>query len=73
MNEELWDEIYALRKKLNNQAKRIERLEDIVLAMAMGSQSSGPDFGKHHTHSVYPAGGASELVKEIEEGKANEN
>ena len=37
MNEELWDEIYALRKKLNNQAKR------------------------------------SELVKEIEEGKANEN
>ena len=43
---------------------RIERLEQIILSMAAGSESSGGMPSGHHTHWVYPLRG-SDLVGEI--------
>lgn len=66
MNEELRAEIYVLWEKLDAQTKRIARLEAIILAMAKGSETSGPDAGMPHTHYCYPVSAVRDLVKEIE-------
>ena len=77
MNEELWTLSFAHAQRINQLEKensilatRVERLEAIIISMAQGSESSAPGSGdahfyNSHTHWVYPANGAGELVDEM--------
>lgn len=55
-----------------NSKIHIKRLEQIVLSMAAGSESSGECdvFPGHHTHWVYPISGSKVLLEEIKNSLA---
>lgn len=64
--------LYKIHRIVLDQAKRIERLEQVILAMSKGTESSPPDDGPGHTHWTYPLNKAQGLMEEIRRQKQHD-